>query len=396
MEQFNLLDIANTISLRNIASSIENKSQIYIDENKSLSILIDDELYEKEFQSTSPLNKDKLYIILSKIISKKPKNIIIDLDISPDYNFQNNKNTNNSLYKLLKKHSKNINFTLPFAIYSKTKENKSIKRTWMKNMCKNGISFAIPFIHSQMGISLNFYDYKNSLYNTTLKNNSVCKNLLNSKNGIYTLLKKYKNDFKNSKEFPINFENSNSSNIILTSINQLNSYSLKDKTIFLGGKYGYSDKYLTPYGEKVGTQIHEAIFYTQTHKINNANTSITVFADLFLAFTFGLLLEKILEFRKKAQSLNIIAVLNILLFIFLILFIFISSYISSHIYHNFYIWLNPIPLIIGMFLDSIIGLSQKENINKDILNWKNILYYLFVLIFIILGVYSILLTSLNL
>lgn len=263
MSSFNLLDIANTISLRNIASSIENTESKYIDKSKSLTILISNELYEKEFKSTSPLNKEKLYLIIKKIISKEPKKLVIDLDVSPDFDFYKNINSANSdLYNLFNISSKDTDIVLPFAFYSKTKENIQLKREWMRSMCKNNINFALPYLSSQMGISLKYYDDNNSIYKDTLKNNSICKDIISSKNDIYSLLEKYKTNFLKSKQYPINFKNINSNTIILKSIKDLNNYDFKDKTIFLGGGYGYSDKFITPYGEKFGIQIHEAIFYT--------------------------------------------------------------------------------------------------------------------------------------
>lgn len=122
---------------------------------------------------------------------------------------------------------------------------------------------------------------------------------------------------------------------------------------------------------------------------------LTLLADFLLAITFGLLLEKLLHSRNNSNNLNTLAFLNLILFTVLIIFVIASAVISTLMYHNFYIWLNPIPLIVGMFLDSIVGLSQKKNLNTSIRNIKNSFHYLLVLCFIGMGIWSILSTVLN-
>lgn len=416
MEKVNLLDTSNAISLRNIASSIESETNGYTNTSNSITIIISNIMYEKEFYSISPLNKDKLNILLNKIINKRPKALVIDLDISPDYDFSKSKQTliDKELYSLLMQNSIDINIILPFAFFSKTQENIVLKKEWVSNMCKNGVKFGLPSLNSEMGISLQYHDYKNSMSKiASTKNNIICEDINNSLNNLYALSKNYYEEYKNSKQHPINFKNINSHTLVINEIDDLKKYDLQNKTIFLGGGYGFGDKYITPYGEKFGVQVHESIFYTISHKIDQANTLLTLIADFLLAITFGIVMEYLVNLREKLTSLNGLALNNILLFVLLITSVIISTIISALMFHNFYIWLNPIPLIIGMFLDSIIGISKRNNLNertgtclyylsfgkmKNLYqdNTNNCLHYSLVSLLILTGIWSTFETVLNL
>ncbi|MFK7779804.1 MAG: CHASE2 domain-containing protein [Candidatus Gracilibacteria bacterium] len=380
-----IFDIANTISLRNIANSITSEN-VYSTSNKSLTLMISNTFFEKEFKSKTPLDKDKLYTLLNNIIMQKPKSIIFDLDISPDYDFSNlSKNLlNHKLYNLLKKHAININIILPFAFISDTQENKRIKKEWIKEMCTANIKFALPFLDAEMGVALRYHDYNNNLSLGQVSNLSICADVLSTTN-IENLQNKYQKKYNQSEKYPINYKNIQTSTIILNSMNDLKKYDLTDKSIFLGGGYGFSDKYITPYGEKYGVQIHEAIFYTISHKIDRASIYITILIDFLLAISFGILIEQVLEKREKITTLNSLVFNNVLLFFILIVFVLISMETSNYMYHNLYIWLNPIPIIIGMFLDSIIGASKKNITNTKKNAW---LYNIMLGIFVLAGIWA--------
>ena len=396
MNTENLFDIANAISLRNVASSIINEKKVDFNNTDSITIMISNFMFEKEFESKTPLDKDKLYNLIYKIISKDPKRIIFDLDISPDYNFlkKSNEVLNSKIYNLLIENSNKIDIILPFAFISEAKENKLLKLEWVDKMCKGGVNFGSPLLTSEMGISLEFRDYNNLLSHVAYDNNStVCRDIVLEKNTINNLQTRYKKNNDNSEHKLINYNRIDSNTFFLNSIDELENKNLKNKTVFIGGGYGFSDKYITPSGEKFGVQIHEAIFYTLKNKIDIANIYITLFIDFLLAISFGLLIEFILKKREEADSLNLIALNNILLFSLLIIFIVISNIVSSKLYHDLYIWLNPIPIIVGMFLDSIIGISKKNISN---LNEKNKIYYIIVSIFILFGIISFMKDCINL
>ncbi len=95
--KLNLLEIIHSATLRNIYNSIdkETKNKVYNNNSDSLALLITNEFYEKEFNSTSPLNKEKLYNLIKKYYKNKNlKQIIINFRYFYQISLQQNKKIN--------------------------------------------------------------------------------------------------------------------------------------------------------------------------------------------------------------------------------------------------------------------------------------------------------------
>lgn len=389
-------DVMHSTILRNIEGSYSINNNSYTNDTDSVVILFSNELFEKEFNSQTPLNKDILAVFIEKILKQKPKNLIFDLDISPDYNFiQQIDNKKEYLYDILVKYSNETNIILPFAFIAQTTENKNLKYKWFKNMCTNNIQFGFPFIFSENGSVLQYKNYNNHISLVSYNNKSkdyICYENIDNFNNFDSIIKKHFHEFSSIKSIPINYQKINDSTILLNDFNQINDFDFKNKTIFIGGGYGFDDKYITPQGEKFGVEILNSIFYTLNHKINHASLLQTVIIfDIILGLSFGTFITFILKKRGNAKFESSITFYNLLLVIIMIIYFIISLNITAYLFHNMYLWINPIPLLLGMFIDAIIGLGNKEiDINK---NDKYIFaVYGIKLIFVIFGVYSLLLS----
>gem|GEM_PF-1546413 len=388
-------NILHSSILRNIESSkILEENEEFLNESDSVVILISNQLFEKEFNSITPLNKDRLSILVKTILEKKPKSLIFDLDISPDYDFfKNEQNLNQELYTILADYANELPIVLPYVFIAQTNENKNLKSLWIDKICKENIKFALPFISNELGSVLQYRHYKNqtSIFSYKLNNNEKVSGICNSGNyqNIEYILSENEKKYHTGKTMPINYHKINNSTMVLDNFNDIEKYDFKDKTIFLGGGYGFGDKYLTPYGEKFGVEILNAIYYTQSHKINHASaiTTLIVF-DISIGLSFGFLIAYLLKKRQNANIQSKITLYNMTLLLTIVLFSFLSLWISASIFHDFYLWLNPIPILVGMFIDSIMGLGEKE-INDETTDKYIPFVYIFRASFIGVGIYGV-------
>ena len=390
-------DVIHSTILRNIEGAYSSdKEYLYTNNTDSMVVLFSNELFEKEFNSQTPLSKDKLAIFIEKILKQKPKNLIFDLDISPDYNFtQQKNNTNEDLYNILKKYSNETNIILPFAFIAQTNENKLLKYQWFENMCKNNIQFGFPFIFNEIGSILQYKNYNNHISLVSFnpkQNEGVCYEGINNFDEIQNIVENHFNKFLSAKSIPINYQKIKENTLLLNNFNEIKEFDFKNKTIFIGGGYGFDDKYITPEGEKFGVEILNSIFYTLNHKIDHANllTTLIIF-DLILGLSFGTLIAYYLKKRVNAQLESSITFYNLILIFIMIVYFILSLNITAYLFHNMYLWLNPIPLLIGMFLDAIIGLGNKEIENKKKDKYI-VVVYIIKIIFVYFGIYGLFLS----
>ncbi|MCW8896059.1 CHASE2 domain-containing protein [Sulfurimonas sp.] len=379
-KQLGYFDMLHSAMLRNISSTYDESTPVYSNHSDSVVILISNKTFEKEFNSKTPLNKDKLGILVQNILDKNPKSLIFDLDISPDYNFENKKQIQTNLYNILMNNSDNVKIFLPFAFIADTQENKTLKLTWAKQMCENNIKFAFPFITDEIGSVLQYYQDPNhiSLFTHSLQEGSSNLGVCNKITGtdikdLKDINQYYFEEHHTFKQLPVNYQTINKNTIMIDNFKDLDKYNLTNKVVFLGGSYGFGDKYITPYGEKYGVEILNAIYYSLKHKIDEADALTTlIITDVIIGLLFGVIISYLIKQRKKISTQSKLALNNFSLITVAAVFLFISLIVSSYIFHNLYLWLNPVPLIIGMFIDSITGLGEEEVEDKG--NYINLVY----------------------
>ena len=388
-------NIIHSAMLQSISSSKDIHSE-YDEKSDSVVILLTNKIFEEEFNAQTPLNKEKLSEIVTKIAQQKPKSIVFDLDISPDYNFSLSKQMySDDIYEVLQTYANEIDIILPFTFIAQTNKNKELKLDWVKKMCQHNIHFGIPFLTNEIGSVLKYYENPNHVSLTINKENGICNDIKNiTVDDFENIQNKY---FKENKRFnssAINYEQINNHTIYIDSINDLTQYNFQDKVIFLGGGYGFDDKYITPYGEKFGVEILNSIFYSSKYHIETADVLKTLIVyDLCIGMLFGWLLNFLLNKRDNIDKEYLLFLNNSALLLLILMFYFISLLISGIFFHYFYLWMNPVPLLIGMFLDGILNLGKKS-INQDIdsLLWHQKCIHIFSYslkgLLVILGIYA--------
>lgn len=390
-----LFNAVHSIVLRNISSAVEVNNTQYTGTADSTVVLISNKMFEKESNYKAPFDKKVMTDVITKIAQDKPKALVLDFDISPYYNFTNPRNDylTNPLYIKLKEMAKDIPVIVPFLFMGETDENNMLKLFWIRDMCSANIHFATPLVSSEIGIVLQYNDYKqqmNLLVDDLLKGKetkSLCQrietltdfNLKKIKDGVVK-------EYHQSEKLPINFQAINNSTINIDTASDLDKYDLKDKTVYLGSGYGFTDLFVTPYGEKYGVEIHSAIYHSLNNQIAPANITISVISDIAIGVFFGMFLSWTIAKRANIQTTNGLIFNNLAIVFIVAFFIMISMYLSAVLFHSIFIWLNPIPIIIGMFIDMMIGLDHKEFKDSLKTNWLKVGGKI---IFVLVGILSV-------
>lgn len=396
LQEIKLLKVVDYSVLKILSSlHVESNSTILNSHLNSVALIIDDLYYERHFDSSSPLDTKELAFILEKIAIQKPKTIVLDFDISPDFNFKNSKNKfePREIDILLSKiQMSGINVLLPFSFTAATDENKKLKQNWFEYICSKDIELGIPTVKENFGVSLLYSNFSEHISNLAYSNDtsSICSKIL-SPNKIDIVKEEFETIInQEKKELSINFTGIQKRSFYLSNKNQLDTLDIKDKTVFLGGSYGYSDKYLIPGTEVNGVEILEAIYYTLSHKIEEADIYLSSFIDIVNGLIFGWILNSLLRLRKQQFSkahYERYALLNVSIFGLLIFWIGLSLQISATVFESFYIWLNPIPIVFGMFLDSIFTATSLED-EKYTLHNRPFISRVLKVMFILIGIYS--------
>jgi hypothetical protein len=399
LQEIKLLKVVD-YSVLKILSSLhaESNSTILNSHLNSMALIIDDLYYERHFNSSSPLDTKELTYILEKIAIQKPKTIILDFDISPDFNFNDSKTDFEARdidMALAKIQANGVKVLLPFSFTAATDENKKLKQSWFEYICSKDIGLGIPTVKENFGVSLLYTNFSGHISNLAYSNDtsSICSKIL-SPDKIDIIKEEFETIInQEKKELSINFTGIQKRSFYLSNKNQLDTLDIKDKTVFLGGSYGYSDKYLIPSAKVNGVEILEAIYYTLSHKIEEADIYLSSFIDILNGLIFGWILNSLLRLRKEQFSkanYERYALLNVSIFGLLIFWIGLSLQISATVFESFYIWLNPIPIVFGMFLDAIFTATSLEGTKKIHLHkpFKSYISSALRVIFVLVGIYS--------
>ncbi|NJO13095.1 MAG: hypothetical protein HC872_06100 [Gammaproteobacteria bacterium] len=133
--------------------------------------------------------------------------------------------------------------------------------------------------------------------------------------------------------------------------------------IFFGAGYGAGDVFLTPLGELYGVEVHAAAYLSDGLSHNRL---IDFVLDLFIAFSFGFVIAsfwgKYFAHRFSYDAyVRQSAPLSIILLILTVAAMVVAFVIASlFMLVYFGIWLSPIPLAIGMIIDSFVSGSVER------------------------------------
>lgn len=292
--------------------------------------LINEYLYETTFKQSSPLDRNELHKIVRNIATNNPKLIILDIDPSPvffpvseeqkllDVLFQSYPNT----------------FILP-----EPKETIVWKKdisAWKEEMMQHGVSFADVNLESRQGVVLRY----------TLSEGSIAA-AVNQKINPHAPEHSHS---EHAESLPINY----ATKIRFVFADFLKRNDIENKVVFLGGQYNNQDKFLTPIGALDGVAVHA---YIVASDLKNASHWIAILLDIVVGSIIGVILAFLWK-KYDTESFNWIfdsykSVVFLAILSFVIALIFLSIYLMPVIMSSG-IWLNPGPMILGMFIHAFL------------------------------------------
>lgn len=359
---------------------------------------IDDETHEGTYLQRSPLDRCALLNDLEVIYKSKPRLLAVDLDLSPviwpqtltpeEVALERQAKCQEQLYSLIKLNAKdNVKTVLmaPFKVSARYAENN---KTWMSGMQEKGVRFgnaSLPVEHgfvfrryisprmfSMVVYCLDEYGWNN----TPLEEKDsvcLCSQSLNAPYALDRLIN-FNNNGPGVKTALINFKPYVSSRIT-TTLPELSdreeAYStLKDRVVFFGARYGQDDSFLTVLGDMYGVDVHAAGYLSVPKDINSLEDhgghTLKLVIELAYAFLFGVVISFFwrhyfkLNTSMYAMPRQMAAVyLAGLIACFLVLLI-IFCLVSLKVLEIWAIWLSPVPIAVGMFVESFVSGSVLE------------------------------------
>lgn len=351
-----------------------NKSKI---ENRPIKVVvITNEMFERDFDQASPLDRTKLTRLFNNLLAAKnaPAVLAVDLDLSPSPSYpQAEKQFTADLIAAVKTSVTQLILITPMP--TMLPASIKTKLDWMREMCASGVHFALPDIvgtqntimSMPVGTPILGYeayrvaerlgdDYLRRQFRTSVNpfNDDfipqICEFTNQELKGILQILGMRVPAIEAKDYLRINFKFPESIDLIrLSSLESLDSGSedlsrLKDHVVFLGGDYGSSDKYLTPVGTLSGLYLHVAAYYSYVFKVSVLTKPVALVVDFLTAVLFFVLFLCV-----RNQIANTRTMTFRLVRVFLPVALSFLAVLSAALALGWWnVWLHPATVITGM------------------------------------------------
>ena len=210
---------------------------------KVVVVAIDDEGYQGYFFAKSPLDRKKMTELLKTISvsSPKAKRITLDIDVSP---VPGQPEGQKLLDTYLLQEPKR--WVLP-AVNSGTNGDISMLKSWRDQLCSKGVSFGLPYVPNEFGYPKLIHQYKYGLAETALTSNGHCADPTNKFS--QTVMPLSPTVLNSGLIIPFNGD--------LRALAEILS-SVEPDWVVVGGAWGSTDVFATPFGDRFGVQVHAA------------------------------------------------------------------------------------------------------------------------------------------
>ena len=210
---------------------------------KVVVVAIDDEGYQDFFSAKSPLDRKQMTELLKTVASSSPnaKRITLDLDLSPVPNQQAGQKLLNSYLSQEPKR-----WVLP-AVNSGSEIDISAQKKWRAQLCSQGVSFGLPYVPNEFGYPKLIHQYKNGLAETALSPDGRCVNPADTFS--QTVMPLSPTVLDSGLVVPFNGDLKALAEILR---------AVEPDWVVVGGAWGNTDVFATPFGDRFGVQVHAA------------------------------------------------------------------------------------------------------------------------------------------
>ena len=140
------------------------------------------------------------------------------------------------------------------------------------------------------------------------------------------------------------------------------------KAVFFGAAFGEGDAFVTPLGDLYGVEIHAAAFLSLLDPLSANNHLSELLADIIFGFVFGLIIascwERYFKLRLSQDSDHRLCAPLWLLVLgaAVIVMAVVLTFVSLHLLARWGIWTSPIPMAVGMLVESFVSGSVAQGI----------------------------------
>ena len=423
LERHGFLNWLDSITLR-VVGTIEldsPDSKKLANADTPVSLLIGGEYFEIGFHQESPLNRYELTKLLNLIVKTHPSIIAVDIDLSPGPVGALLNTGQEALDEVLLKIA--LDDKIPIVLVSpfpvSTDSLVNLKHEWLLKMCTGGVRFALPYVVQSQGLALR-YPYKAQTLG--LVSNLILTSAANDKKkeglNVPSIVKEESRDLcpliregpeKSiflSKEFtasvyvkaddlseqrPFNTEflryYQSVTRVLKAADLGQNSHELKNRPVFLGSQFDSRDEFMTSFGVLKGTVLHAAAFYSARNPTKMLTHTKALLLDLLFGITagflFGWLWKKANAAAKQLESIQtsfpvwlVTRAWQLSSFTCLVMWIGLL-FLSSAWLLRYDSWNNPGPMIVGVFVKTILASRVNLIENSNNLINRNTRYFKF-------------------
>lgn len=369
-------------------------------------VVIDPWTYQSRYLERSPLNRCALRDDLTRIYEAKPNLVVVDLDISPalwiEEKFPRSRTGKDQLgnceppspstdeavcqrqlYCLIKRNTDDGVKTVlmePFELIGEAATDSVAE--WKKQMITLArVEFGDAQFPVHYGLVIKHYCREDSLagraYAATSSRSSNCgregsgrrehEHINPNRYFVVTSVplqsgKPNEGSFRDRLARALQGQQSTSTS---PSKSPANSY----QAVFFGAGFGEADTYITPLGELYGVDIHAASYLSLLAPTRVASDLAQLLIEFFFALVFGFFIarcwKRYLQGRfsdHAGQRLRAIQHVGWLVVAVVVLTSFFAVLAFWLLKHG--LWLSPIPIAVGMLIDSFVSGSVRQAVHE--------------------------------
>ena len=346
--------------------------------DRPLTVLISDEMFERDFGQASPLERGLLAEIVGSVLATNPLTLAIDLDLSPGPGLVNEARQRRLDETLIQgaRSGVKVVVTAPFPVSSDAVIAE--KYAWMRRLCDSGVDFAFPYLLEMHGVVLRYPGESETLGRVASRAHSQLQNtdsLCNqSKQGV-------EHAAFLSKDFPVDlsaqFDNlatqrplnpaffDDVQTVLVSNISDFVSLNLSNRIVVLGAGFNPNDQFNTAFGLQKGPTLHAATIFSELHPTHVSHT-FSILLDLLLGVVAGFIFHAVWQrFHVSQQRSREVGnwppnhyfaargwlLASCVIFAASVVVVTISS--AWLFRHN--LWNNPGPMIGGFFVKTLIA-----------------------------------------
>lgn len=354
-----------------------------------VAVLIDQAAHETRYREQSPLSRCQLHRDLKRLYAAKPSLVAIDLDISPanwligrsapalsasldgwrcspaESVVDNEADCEEKLYCMIKDENDTTTVIMkPFDVSPSAAELKRLKEVWMTKMKLPNVRFGIAEVPVRYGLVIKQYGKGNDWFAAQVRNPTPESGGEDDDDKEFQYIDP--RGYAEIDPIPLSTLDTLTDEAATAYLEKRLNDAFRaagTRVAFFGGAYGQDDRYLTPIGEVYGVEVQAAAYLSeglgQYHWLD-------LFIDIVIAFFFGIVIALCWHFYFTMRTGNIawkrqVAPLVIVLLVVCVLIIaLLALWISLQLLARYGIWSSPIPIGIGMLIDSFVSGSIEK------------------------------------